>query len=106
MSSPEYYQPGSSEGAASSPFSGEASLEESENRNIDLAAQALARGDVVIMQLYTLGLLVDGTNEEALQKLFAAKQIPIKIDLFQFVGINLGSSNASKEDTSTSSWTS
>jgi hypothetical protein len=59
----------------STPFFGEA-LSELETRNIEQAAQALAAGEVVVMQLYTLGLLVDGTNEEALHKLFAAKQIP------------------------------
>lgn len=76
MSSPEYYQLDSNEEVAIFPFSGEVPLEERETRNIEQAAQAIARGDVVVMQLYTLGLLVDGTNEEALQKLFAAKQIP------------------------------
>jgi len=74
MTTHEHLQPDYEVGYSYSPL-GEGSPQ-IETRNIDQAAQALARGEIVVMQLYTLGLLVDGTNEAALQKLFAAKQIP------------------------------
>lgn len=73
--SPEHYQPGSTDFLSPTPDTREV-LFDIEARNIDQAAEALAHGELVVMQLYTLGLLVDGTNEAALQKLFAAKHIP------------------------------
>lgn len=74
----EHYQPihsGTEQPEPTTPLFREV-LSDIEIRRIDEAAQALARGEVVVMRLYTLGLLVDGTNEEALQKLFEAKYIP------------------------------
>jgi tRNA A37 threonylcarbamoyladenosine synthetase subunit TsaC/SUA5/YrdC len=44
-------------------------------RNIHRAARELADGQLVAWKLYTLGLIVDGTNPEALPKLFTAKGI-------------------------------
>jgi len=87
LMSHEGYQPGSTVDPASFPtreatpeaielIPTKESTPDVELRNIDEAAQALAHGEIVVMRLYTLGLLIDGTNEEALQRLFEAKQIP------------------------------
>lgn len=45
-------------------------------RNISHAAKELAQGHVIAWKMYTVGLIVDGTNPEALKGLFAAKSIP------------------------------
>ncbi len=44
-------------------------------RHIRRTAKAIAQGEVAAWKLYTLGVIVDGTNPEALKKLFAAKGI-------------------------------
>ncbi len=44
-------------------------------RNIRRTAKAIAQGEIAAWKLYTVGLIVDGTNPEALPKLFTAKGI-------------------------------